>query len=75
METIYENHETAMGHAWGYMGLHKGVALLDYPETAQDIFEDGHFIGTYPCIVVVLEGMITKENPFGDSWETFYYEP
>lgn len=75
MEVIYKNHEIAMGQAWGYMGLHKGIALLDYPETAEDLYEDGHFIGTYPFIVVVLEGMITKENPFGDSWETFYYEP
>ena len=67
---VYANHDEAIQAAKEYQEAHGGII---YDEIIGELFDDfGDNMGDYGQIVV---GTGEGSEPFGDSWETFYYEP
>lgn len=75
MEKIYKNRQSAMRAATRHFLDNDCVAILADKNNWGELLDDnGHIAGEYPFIIVVESGESTETNPFGDSWEQFWYE-
>ena len=74
MEKIYKSHLAAV-RAAKKCQIENGGQIIDNPDGWMDVIDDNNkIVGQYPFIIVSI-GEVTEENPFGDRWEEFVYEP
>lgn len=74
MDAIYKSHLAAIRAAKKYQ-RENGGRIIDDPKGWMDVIDDDNkIVGQYPFIIVGI-GEVTEENPFGDRWEEFVYEP
>lgn len=75
MEKIFKTHDAAKRAATRlFLNTPRAVAVLDIEQRTELIDDFGHLAGYYPFVAVVLSGEISEDSPWGDAWETFYYD-